>query len=376
MANAPNVLPSSKVSDPFYAAAEAMFKGEDMTNAVYGTGTDEAGDDSAPAESGANPLDSVQETGVADNSTSSSKEIESPLLKSVEESSSPSDSSIEKVFVKGPEGKRQSIEIDYNNRDAIKQAYLKAAGMRKFQQERDLTSTQLKKLENEFKETKATLDKLEDIYKNQGVKGIITQLGGEDAIKKLVDDELRHREYLGSLTPEEKYRYDLKSHQEQSAREKSVVEDKYKQMMVQLEQKEEQAATRSLESRLHPAFDRYRFAGKLGDAVAEHQLDETVWNQVTKRLAEYPEEVELTQAVIDREFRAVAQNLQKVINVQTEKRVQKTVDKKKNEAMKTAQMTAKKGLTNSGERDKFIDNIKNGNITGAIASMMQGKIRL
>ena len=231
-------------------------------------------------------------------------------------------------------------------------------------------------LEKEHAALKADMDKFEDIYANQGVEALIKTLGKADDLEKLIDAKIKHREYLSSLSPEEKYRLEMKQQIEMSQKKASEVESKYTKMMDELKAKEEAQTMRSLESKLHPAFDRYRFSGKLGDETVEHQLDETVWTQVTKRLQQYPDDVELTQAIIDKEFRTVAQNLQKVIQVQAEKKVMKTVDKKKAEAANAAQLVAKKGISTSGEKERFTDSIKSGNLMGAFEAIASGKLKL
>lgn len=372
------------VSDPLKAAMDAIANGKDAAEAVYGPGANMDDAVEVVSESG-NPLDNIEESEQSteleqsESTSKSSKTSPTPLEAQVTEisnSTSPANSgSIEELFVKGPDGKRQSIKIDYENKEAIKQAHLKAAGMRKFQAERDQERKSSQQLKAELDKFKSDFEKLESLYKN-GAKSLFMGLGGEEEWNKAVDAELKQRQYIASLTPEERYRVDLQKQNEVAQKQKSEVETKYQKMLETLEQKEDLATQKSLESKLHPSFDRYRFAGKLADPVVEHQLDETIWNQVTRKLAEYPDHVELSQALIDKEFRTVSQNLQKVINVQAEKKVTQTVEKKKVEAAKTAQFVAKKGLANTGEKDKFIENVRSGNIVDAMKAMASGKVRL
>lgn len=383
---AEQVTQNPVVDDPIKVAMDAIIAGKDPAAEVYGSNVKgfERGpsdNDESESEERPNPLDTIEETGTDESddtpTASSFPKAERTSLDNVKESSKTSNNkNIEELFVKGPEGKRQAIKIDYSNKEDIKQAYLKAAGMQKFRHERDVVQKNFQKVETEYKSIKADIDKLEDIFKNQGAKGVVLALGGENKLKELVDAEIRHREYLGSLTPNEKYQLEAKQHQELADKRTKEVQDKYERMLSDLQAKEEQATTRSLESRLHPSFDRYRFAGRLGDEVAEHRLDKTIWSEVTERLAQYPDDVELTQGIIDREFRTVAQELQKVINVQAEKKVVKTVDKKKAEATRAAQITARKGLSTSGDKERFVDSIKSGDILSALGLMNNGKVKL
>ncbi len=139
----------------------------------------------------------------------------------------------------------------------------------------------------------------------------------------------------------------------------------------QIAQEKEQAEIRSLESKLQPAFDRYRFAGKLGDEATENLYDESIWIKVRGRLSEYPDEVELTQAIIDKEFRTVYNAFKKHIKVQTEKQLKKTVENKKAQTAKRARVAAKKGLSGQSTQKKILESLKGGNLTDALSLFKQ-----
>lgn len=369
------------VDNPVQAAMAAIAAGQDPDSVVYkGESIDSEPVESEPEEKldEQNSISEQEQEAPQDSETEgeSESEIESVAPKSSTKSTPTSAIDFEEVFVKSADGKRQAIKIDYSNKDSIKQAYLKAAGFPVLNNKLSVLTKKHSGLEKEHLALKADMDKLEDIYQNQGVEALIRQLGKGDELEKLVDAKIKHREYLASLSPEEKYRLEMKQQTEVAEKKASEVEAKYKKMMEDIEAKEEAAAMRSMESRLHPAFDKYRFSGKLGDEAMEHDLDETIWNKVTKKLQEYPEDVELTQAVIDREFRTAYQNLSKVIQVQAEKKVVNTVDKKKAEAAKTAQLIAKKGVSTSGDKEQFMESIKSGNLMGAFAALSGGKVKL
>lgn len=365
------------VSNPVSAAIAAISAGQDPSAVVYGGEALATQEDESESQN-SNPLDNIQE-GEVDESTdneeaSTNQDTDnSPVIT---EPASNSNKEMEEVFVKSTDGKRQAVKIDYSNKESIKQAYLKAAGFPLLNNKLSTLSKKYAESEKDRLSLKTDMDKLENIYQKQGVEALINTLGKSDELDKLVDAKIRHREYLASLSPEEKYRLEMKQQAEGAEKRASAVEAKYNKMLEDVEKRNEAALTKTLEAKLHPAFDRYRFAGKLGDSVVEHQLDETVWTQVTRRLEQYPDDTELTQALIDREFRTVSQNLQKVIQVQAEKKVQKTVDKKKANAANAAQLVAKKGVSSTGEREKFVESIKSGNLMDAFRAMSSGKIKL
>lgn len=284
---------------------------------------------------------------------------------------------IEFIRVTDETGRKRKVKIDYTDRKSIANAFKQAAGMRKFQAERDKVKTDYTDIQAKYTELNDVYGKLNNAWEEGGVKAVVNLLGGSaDAWEKAVEEDAAHKAYLENLTPNEKIKLEMEEREKNYQAQLNAERKKREEFQSTIAQKEEQAALQSLESKLHPSFDRYRFAGKLGDPVAEHHFDTSVWNLVTKRLEEYPDDVELTQAIIDKEFRTVANNFRKVVNVQTEKKVQKTIENKKVDASQRAQVAAKKGLTSTGDAQKFVDDIKGGNLASAWSSFMSGKVKL
>lgn len=283
---------------------------------------------------------------------------------------------IEYVRVTDETGRKRKVKIDFSDRKAITNAFKQAAGMRKFQAERDNLKKELSAVSEQFSEVNDAYEKLNNAFGKEGVKGVVKLLAGADGIEKFIEEELAHKEYLANLTPNEKYRLEMEE-KERSWQERLEAERlQREEFEKKFQQREEEAAIRQLESKLHPAFDRYRFAGKLNDPVTENHLDKAIWKEVTDRLAEYPEDVELTPALVDKEVRQAAAIFNKVIKAQTEKKVKSTITKKKNEASKRAQVAATKGLGGDAEKRKFVSNMKSGNITDAFSQMFSGKVKI
>lgn len=291
---------------------------------------------------------------------------------------------IEEKYVKGPEGRKQKVKINYSDRKAIKDAYLKAAGMRKYQVERDAQSKLVKPIETvvgsplneesvkEIVSRYEDYEKIEKAYQSNGVKGIAEVLGGDEVWQKAVDEELAHRDYVSNLTAEEKYQLEMQKRDEQYKKQLESERTKREEFQKQVEAREEQAELQKFEAKLHPAFDRYRFAGKLGDTQTENLYDQAIWSQVQKRLGEYPETLELNQAIIDKEFRTVSNMFKKHIKTQAEKQVKKTVESKKAETAQRARVAAKKGLSGSTQERKIMQSLKNGNLGDALSLWKSG----
>jgi len=367
------------VDNPVMAAMEAISNGQDAAEAVYGKGVkgfESAGvnvpdeEDETPAEE---PVALEDRIKVDSEEIMTPKSADKSKTEVAKETQAPS--TTEEVFVKSADGKRQSVKIDYEDRAAIKQNALKAAGFPLLNNKLSTVSKQFTDLKTEHGKLKADMDKLEDIYSKQGVEGLIQTLGRGEDLEKLIEAKIKQREYLGSLTPDERYKYDMKTQAELAEKRVSATEAKYEKMLADIEAKEESAALRSMESRLHPSFDRYRFAGKLGNEAAEARFDKAVWRDATEALAQYPEDVEITQAMIDKEFRLAASEYSSTMKQQAEKTVTKTLDTKKANAAKSAQLVAKKGIVND-DKEKFINSIKSGNLLEAMAAMSSGKITL
>lgn len=285
---------------------------------------------------------------------------------------SPKTGDIEEVMVKGPEGRKQKLKINYSDRNAVKQAFIKAAGMRKFQAERDSALKAHQDLNKEYDGLKSDFAKIEKAFEEHGARGVVELLGGETAWQKAVDDELKHRDYVNNLTAEEKYQLELENRDKKYQKQLEAERLKREEFQKQIEEKENQSYLRELESKLYPAFDRYRFAGKLGDPATENLYDEAIWGKVKERLAEYPDTIELNQAVVDKEFRTVANMFRKHIKAQTEKQVKKTVENKKFETMRRAQVAAKKGLGSNTKQRQILESLKQGNLSSALELWKQG----
>lgn len=292
-----------------------------------------------------------------------------PEAKVVQDSSDSKPENIETVFVRGPDGKKVKLEIDYSNREAVKRAHMQAAGMRKFQVERDAAIKKAEETAKSLAEKATHYDDLEQSWAQGGVRGLINRLGpeGEKDFKAAVDAEIKRREYLSGLTPEEKTRLELKEREEYANKRATEVESKYQKMLNDIEADKLAAAKQEFASRLTPSFDRYRFAGKLGDASLERFYDKSIWNEAREIIDAYPEGVERTPALIDKTFRQIAQKVRATLKENVEKQVQSVIDKKSTEAMKTIQVTTQKGLTSQDVEQSAIQLAAQGKLKKAMS---------
>lgn len=334
--------------------------------------------DSEPAVEEVQEVSELEQVQEFMNGSSEEEEEESESEASVEKDK-PKDAAkagIEKVKVTDAKGRRE-VEVDFSDREKLKKYVQLAYGGRKWQQERDSARAELTKTQTDYTALKTDWDKVEKAYSENGVAGLVNLLEGrQDAFDSWYQQEQEKREAFNGMSEYEKQTYYKEEQARKQEAENNKLRQEYESKLKEIQTEREQAETRSLESRLHPAFDRYRFTGTLGDNVAEHHYDQALWNQALSNLEELPNDVELTQAIVDREFRKVAQAFKKVINQQVEKNTKKAVDNKKQAAASKAQATASRGIKKNSELENMRNSMKSGNIVDSLTSFLKAGGRL
>ena len=270
-----------------------------------------------------------------------------------EQASEASDSAAtEELTVTLENGRRAKILADYEDRTKIRKAYEMAAGMRKFQAERDQERKRVQELDGELNELKSTWNSLEEAYQNGGVEGVIDLLEGrEGASQEYIAKRLERERLKESMSPDERAKLELEERLEQDRRAKSQQERIRQKEMEELRARLEQADEKETRALIMPAFERHRFKGKLGDEVAEHHFDQAVWMQALSNL-EQLDDSEITEAVIDREFSRVSSAFARAAKQQASKATKQAVETKKRQAKTQAAVSAMKGVnTDSKEKD-------------------------
>jgi ubiquitin len=270
------------------------------------------------------------------------------------------------IIVTDETGRRRSVEIDYSNREEIKKIYAQAAGMRKFQAERDREIQSKKEVESRLSQREQDWNKLETAFK-AGHENLFDMLNGRPgAFQALVSKEIEKREFLKYASPAE-----LQAMKDQEAaaltkNELDTIRKENAEFKRQVQEERETAELRSMESRIHPAFEKHRFAEKLGNAQDEHLFDEMLWNSSIKRLEQYEEKgMDISPELVEREFRAVATALRNRIGAVAEKKAGQVIAQKKQEATENVQSRIKSSMAGSSDGDKLKGLIQSGN-TGDI----------
>lgn len=304
--------------------------------------------------------------GETEDTRPDSPESQDPALASKEpEAKSKVTSEKEVITVTDETGRKRKVEIDYSNRDAIKKTYAMAAGMRKFQAERDQALSSRKDLEGKLSEREKDWNTLEGAFQ-QGPEALFDLLSGrKGAFDEHVQKRQQRADFMKNASPEEIEALKSREQADLTRRELDKIRKENEEFRKSVSEEREQAETRALESRVHPVFEKYRFADKLGNSGDEHMFDEMLWNSALKRLEPYEEKgLNLSPDIIEREFKSVAQAIRNRIGVQAEKKVSKTIDQKKQEATENVQAKLKSSYTKDGDSTQLKKLIQNGDTGG------------
>lgn len=372
-------LPSATTEDPIAAAFEALNSGNDVMDTVYGA--NRSAPITTPSLNQNMGDDIVEDDSGEEASTVSMTDLAPTAESSFSDNIQEGDATqalpmFEEVWVKGADGKKTKMRVDYNDREAIKKAHLLASGMKLFQAQRDQANKKATEVEAKAKKLEEDFSKLDDILSNQGAPALIDRLLGQGSFDKLIDERIKHTEYLASLSPQEKQALSIQQERDSMRAELEAEKKLNETHRTEITARENESSKRALMSKLQPSFDRYRMAGKLGDPIAEEYYDDAIWTKARARLKQYPAEVELTQAIVDKEFREVSSTFAKMMKGQADKVVKATVDKKKTEAAKQAQVIAARGMQTPGEKAKFIEAIQRGDTKSAFRAFLDGKVKL
>lgn len=269
---------------------------------------------------------------------------------------------VDYVYATGPKG-RKKIKVDYSNKEVIKKAHQKAAAADLYRLQRDAA----KKEAAELKELAEHFKKLDQAYEKESVLGVVKSMkGGQEALDALIEAKLAEREAVAAMSPEERRAWELEQETIHGNKEVQRLREQLEAREARDREREEQAKVAEVERLVTPAFDRYRFKGKLNNEEHEYILDKMLWTQVEDELNELPEEIPLTQALVDRAYRNNAAKIRKMMSLQAEKKVKKIVDKKKANALASTQVAASKKIQKKDAGQTIAEDLQKGNFNSLI----------
>ena len=266
---------------------------------------------------------------------------------------------------------RKRVKVNLADRDQLQRILAQGYGFRKMQAERDQALKSAKTAEPRLKELEESWGALSQAYDNAGVEGVIDLLGGKAGhFKEWKQKEFERELKFQTASESEKSRIILeeklaKLERESALREKRAQEDKAKAA-----QDREAATLKSVEAQVAPAFQKVRFAGTLGDAAVEQAYDQAIWDQALKNLEAIPENVPMTQKVVEAEFTRIANAFRKVIGEQANTKAKAVIESKKQAAQ--SQLAAKV-TKNVGPKSNTADmqkHVERGGISGLTDGLM------
>jgi hypothetical protein len=316
--------------------------------------------DSSPIESSESPE--------SEQDQSAESEGEAATSQATSDSKKASSSSSKETITVTDEKGRRKIEIDLNDKEQVKKYVQMAYGARKWQAERDQALTSRKQLESELAQVKQNWDTLEKAFQEGGEEAVVDLIAGKrGAYQEKIKQRIMREEFLRNASPEEVEALKAKEAAEKSAKELEKIRKENEEFRQKMAAEKEQAELRSLESTVHPVFNKYRFAEKLGSADDEQMFDEMLWNTALKRLEPYEEKgLALTPELVEREFSVVAKSIRSRIGLQAEKKAAKVIEQKKKEATENVQATVKSGYKTGALDKEAGDLLNSGNLTGLL----------
>lgn len=264
-----------------------------------------------------------------------------------------SSESVKEISVKGKDGKRRNIKVDFSDHERMTKYVQKAANAVRLQSERDALQAKVDKMG----EAQTALENLQSIVDRSGFEGLIDHLNSDNGgFQAWMDQKMSRHEQRLHASDDELARLDAEDKAAELQRRLELYERQQQEREERINRESEQAKLDKLQSEVNPIYFKYTFDGKLGDSVAEQRHNKAMFREVTETLDTLAEEgVKITPAIIEREFRAYATPLLKGVNRRVRQNTKRAIDKKKTEATANAQQQVRKGNSSS---DLNVDNAK------------------
>lgn len=314
-------------------------------------------------------LNSVSQEDVEGNT------VDSPALKEPETLTASSDvntttpASTETIEILDGKGGRKSVEINYADREAVKKTYQDRynfeKGMRKMQLERD----QLLKTQETDKGELKKFEYMNKVYEEQGIEGLIDLIEGQGRTgyhKDWVGKKRQEEDWLRQASPEQLRAKELQDRLTKLERDTAKKDKEAAERLEKADKEREEAKQQQIDSMFLPSIDKYGFSGKFGNAESEEIYNEMLFERVKRNLSTLAEdsavEVQLTPAMVEGEFKRVAQLLNKQIGQQVETKTSKVIEQKKQEAMESVQQQVKSTYKTDSAAKKNMELLKQGKL--------------
>lgn len=262
---------------------------------------------------------------------------------------------IEKVRVNDGSGSRE-VDVDFSDRDTMRRYVQQAHGAMKLFRRGETMKRELAVAREEATGLRESAEKgevLEEILSTEGHDSLIKHLTGK-TLREHQDVHDRRSRWLAdkNTTPEMKEELFRREAAEEVKRMRDFDAKKAERAKTSSDQKTVVAETAALQARVNPIFDKYRYAGKLGDPAREHRLDSMIWNEARNELDSILESgvKELTPELIAGVFREARDTLGVVIEKQAVKKASDIRRKQAVKAKNAAASEARRGASRLSEQ--------------------------
>ena len=267
---------------------------------------------------------------------------------------------------------RRKVSVDLNDKEALARILPQAYGFRKMQAERDQHAAKLKDIEPKLADLESNWKTLETAYQQSGVEGVIDLLGGKKGhYKEFLQTEIQRDARYKTATEAERKLMDQEA-EIAKLRKDSETRDKAAQEAAKAAATaKEQADLTNLEAQMVPVFNKYRFAGTLGDAGQEAAFDKAVWKQALDELIALPDEQALTAQLVDTTFRRVSTSFKAAIGKSASAQARASIAKTKDAAQTRVAAAANRALQPATDMTaQMTAGIRKGGIGGLTDGLM------
>lgn len=277
----------------------------------------------------------------------------------------------------------RQIKVDMNNKEQIQKAIVASVQAKHvMQQQREELAT-FKAQAEELKDYQASFGQVEQAFKSGGIEGLVNLMSGKEGayqefLSKQVTRELMRRD----ASPVELERLVLEEKLERLERSVKESEHRAKGHETQAALKSEQAEKTRVEGAIHPAFDKHRLAGQLGDPVLESRMDKAIWIAAMDELKEFAEQngqAAVTAQISNRIFEDISKSIKGAFSSQANKEAIKSSEKRKADAgfQVSAAAMANQGSASSRQTDTKLYNeyLRTGNYAGMLELQLSGRAK-
>lgn len=330
---------------------------------------------STVAPDSSNPTTSNGDVDGTEEGTTGEQELEGQE----QEASQPAPAAVEVVSFTDDSGQKKQYKIDWNNKEQIKKHISLALGARKWQVERDSARKELENLKPAYEDINKSWSAVEQAFQSNGIQGIVNLLAGkEGAYEEHIENVVQQRQLRANASPSQLRELELQERIERMERDSARREHLSKANADRAAKEREAADLARTESLVHPAFNKYRFAGSLGDPVLETQLDSAIWTQALSKLEEISATgAELTANQYEKAFKDVAATFNKAITRKANEKATQVVTKRKEQAQTQVSARAVAGLRGTQpDMTQFEQDLDNGSVGNALKALFSGRVKL